>query len=155
MYFRIFMPVLFVSRLRDQMDDIPLPHYASEGSAGADARAAVDAPVTIAPGAVAMIPTGLAFQIPDGYEVQVRSRSGLAAKHGVFCLNSPGTIDSDYRGEVWVILANFGAQPFVVERGEKIAQLVLARHERIEWREVESLSETARGTGGFGSTGRI
>lgn len=148
------MPILFVNRLREGMDDIPLPHYASEGSAGADARAAVDAPVTIAPGSVAMIPTGLALQIPEGYEVQVRSRSGLAAKYGIFCLNAPGTIDSDYRGEVAVILANFGTEPFIVERGERIAQLVLAKYERIEWREVETLSETARGAGGFGSTGR-
>ena len=136
--------------------DLPLPAYATSGSAGLDLRAAVpeDAPVTLAPGARALIPTGLALATPEGWEAQVRPRSGLAVKHGVTCLNTPGTIDSDYRGEVHALLINHGAEPFVVRRGERVAQLVVARHERAVWREVERLDETDRGAGGFGSTGR-
>lgn len=118
-----------------------------------DVCAAVLEPTTIAPGAVAMIPTGIMMSVPTGYECQVRSRSGLAAKHGVFALNSPGTIDSDFRGEVHVILANFSKIDFVVERGSRIAQLVVARHEHVHWNVVDELSETIRGEGGFGSTG--
>ena len=131
---------------------LPLPDYATAGAAGMDVVAAEDA--VLAPGARAAIATGFALAIPNGYEVQVRPRSGLALKHGVTCLNTPGTIDSDYRGEVKVILANLGQEPFQVRRGERIAQLVPAPVLRAELAEVEALTETARGAGGFGSTGR-
>lgn len=136
--------------------DLPLPAYETGGSAGMDLRAAVaeDAPLTLAPGARALVPTGLKIALEVGYEAQVRPRSGLALKHGLTCLNSPGTIDSDYRGEVGVILINHGQEPFVIRRGERIAQMVIARHEQAAMVEVESLDETARGAGGFGSTGR-
>ena len=132
--------------------DLPLPDYATAGAAGMDVVAAED--VTLAPGARAAIATGFALAIPNGYEVQVRPRSGLAFKHGVTCLNTPGTIDSDYRGEVKVILANLGQEPFVVERGDRIAQLVPAPVLRADLVEVDSLDATTRGAGGFGSTGR-
>lgn len=137
-------------------EGLPLPAYETAGSAGMDLRAAVpeDQPVTLSPGQRALIPTGLKIAVPMGYEAQVRARSGLALKHGIICPNAPGTIDSDYRGECGVILANIGHEPFVIHRGERIAQLVIARHERADWIEVETLDETARGTGGFGSTGR-
>ena len=131
----------------------PLPEYATEFSAGLDVRAANDEPVVLAPLARAIIPTGLYLEIPRGYEVQVCPRSGLAAKKGVTVLNSPGTIDSDYRGEVCVILVNLSSEPFTVERGERIAQLILARYEQIQWEEVGELSSSDRGEGGFGSTG--
>jgi dUTP pyrophosphatase len=136
--------------------DLELPAYGTPGSAGLDLRAAVPeaAPVTLEPGARALIPTGLSIAVPEGYEAQVRPRSGLAVKHGVTCLNTPGTIDSDYRGEVHALLINHGSEPFVVRRGERIAQMVIARYERAVWREVDILSETERGAGGFGSTGR-
>ncbi|WP_332657921.1 dUTP diphosphatase [Brevundimonas sp.] len=136
--------------------DLPLPAYETGGSAGMDLRAAVaeDAPLTLAPGARALVPTGLKIALETGYEAQVRPRSGLALKHGLTCLNSPGTIDSDYRGEVGVILINHGQEPFVIKRGERIAQMVIARHEQAAMIEVETLDETARGAGGFGSTGR-
>lgn len=130
-----------------------LPRYATEFSAGVDVRAAIEAPVTIEPLGRAIVPTGLYLEIPAGYEVQVRPRSGLAAKKGVTVLNAPGTIDADYRGEVCVILVNLSNEAFIVERGERIAQLVLARHEHIEWENAENLSESERGEGGFGSTG--
>lgn len=130
-----------------------LPQYETEFSAGMDVRACIDAPVSLSPLGRALVPTGLFLQIPQGYEVQVRPRSGLAAKRGITVLNAPGTIDSDYRGEVKVILVNLSNEPFVIEPGERIAQLVLARHETIEWEPVESLDETTRGEGGFGSTG--
>ena len=135
---------------------LALPAYETEGAAGMDLRAAVpeDAPVTLRPGERQMIPTGLSMAIPPGSEVQVRPRSGLAAKHGLTCLNSPGTVDSDYRGELKVILINLGAEPFVVQRGERIAQMVVAPVTRGVFQEVEVLPETARGEGGFGSTGR-
>lgn len=132
--------------------DLPLPDYATAGAAGMDVVAAED--VTLAPGARAAIATGFALAIPNGYEVQVRPRSGLALKHGVTCLNTPGTIDSDYRGEVKVILANLGQEPFVVGRGDRIAQLVPAPVLRADLVEVDSLDATTRGAGGFGSTGR-
>jgi len=137
-------------------EGIELPGYATSGSAGMDVRAAVPEgePMTLEPGARAMVPTGLSFAIPEGFEIQVRPRSGLAAKNGVTCLNTPGTIDSDYRGEVKVILINLGQEPFVIARGERIAQLVLAPVTRAMFEEVESLDDTARGAGGFGSTGR-
>ena len=131
----------------------PLPEYATEFSAGLDVRAANDEPVVLAPLARAIVPTGLYLEIPRGYEVQVRPRSGLAAKKGVTVLHSPGTIDSDYRGEVCVILVNLSSEPFTVERGERIAQLILARYEQIQWEEVGELSSSDRGEGGFGSTG--
>lgn len=131
----------------------PLPAYATELAAGLDVRADNDTPVILPPLGRALVPTGLYMEIPAGYEVQVRPRSGLAAKHGITVLNAPGTIDADYRGEVCVILVNFGDEEFVVERGERIAQLVLARHERIEWEETDELAASGRGTGGFGSTG--
>lgn len=133
--------------------DLPLPAYETAGSAGMDLLAAVDEPVTLAPGARAMIPTGLALALPEGYEAQVRPRSGLAARHGMTCLNAPGTIDSDYRGEVKVILINQGDVDFTVERGMRVAQIVFAPVSRARWQEVESLDETPRGAGGFGSTG--
>ena len=133
--------------------DLPLPHYATAGSAGLDLLAAVEAEMTLAPGARAAVPTGLAIELPLGVEAQVRPRSGLALNHGITCLNTPGTIDSDYRGEVKVILINLGDAPFKIARGAKIAQMVIARHEQAELVEVEALSDTARGAGGFGSTG--
>lgn len=133
--------------------DLPLPAYATEQSAGLDLLAAVDAPLELAPGARALVPTGIAIALPDGYEAQVRPRSGLALHHGVGLLNSPGTIDADYRGEIGVILLNCGALPFCVERGARIAQLVIAPVARALWREVEDLADSARASGGFGSTG--
>jgi dUTP pyrophosphatase len=131
---------------------LPLPAYASAGAAGLDVVAAED--LTLAPGARAAVATGFAIAIPDGFEVQVRPRSGLALKHGITCLNTPGTIDSDYRGEVKVILANLGSEPFAVVRGERIAQLVPAPVQRALLVEADALDETMRGAGGFGSTGR-
>jgi len=136
--------------------DLPLPAYETGGSAGMDLRAALaeETPMTLVPGARGLVPTGLKIALEPGYEAQVRPRSGLAIKHGLTCLNSPGTIDSDYRGEVGVILINHGQEPFVIRRGERIAQLVVARYEQAVLIEVEALDETARGAGGFGSTGR-
>jgi len=133
--------------------DLPLPAYETPGSAGMDVRAAVATPLTLAPGAIALVPTGLALEVPEGFEMQVRPRSGLAARHGITLPNSPATIDSDYRGEVRVILQNLGAEPFVVERGARIAQFVLQRLPRVVWEEAGELSATARGAGGFGHTG--
>lgn len=133
--------------------DLPLPHYATEHSAGMDLLAAVDADVTIAPQRYTLIKTGIAIALPEGYEAQVRPRSGLALKHGVTVLNTPGTIDADYRGEVGVILINHGSEPFVVTRGMRIAQMIIAPYTRATWQQVEALAESARGTGGFGSTG--
>ena len=137
-------------------EGLPLPAYETAYAAGMDLRAAVDeaAPLTLAPGARAMVPTGLSIALPEGFEAQVRPRSGLAAKHGLTCLNTPGTIDADYRGEVKVILINLGAEPFEIKRGERIAQMVVAPVTRAQWLEVEELDDTARGAGGFGSTGR-
>ena len=135
--------------------DLVLPAYESEGAAGMDLRAALGdgETITLEPGAKAMVPTGLAMALPVGHEAQVRPRSGLAAKHSVTVLNSPGTIDSDYRGEVKVILINHGSSPFKIERGERIAQMVIAPVTQGIWTKVDALSETDRGTGGFGSTG--
>jgi len=132
--------------------DLPLPAYASTGAAGMDVVAAED--LDLAPGARAAIATGFAIAIPEGYEVQVRPRSGLALKHGVTCLNTPGTIDHDYRGEVKVILANLGSETFRINRGDRIAQLVPAPIQRAAFALVDDLDDTVRGTGGFGSTGR-
>ncbi len=133
--------------------DLPLPAYATASSAGADLIAAVENAVVLEAGDHAVIPTGIAIALPPGFEAQVRPRSGLAAKHAVTTLNAPGTIDADYRGEVGVILINHGRRPFTVERGMRIAQLVVARVSQAVWRETDSLDETARGAGGFGSTG--
>ncbi len=135
---------------------LQVPAYETLGAAGMDVRAAVEdgKPVTLKPGERAMVPTGLSVAIPQGYEIQMRPRSGLAAKHGITCLNSPGTIDSDYRGELKVILINHGDQDFVIARGERIGQIVLAAVSRMIWQEVAELPETERGAGGFGSTGR-
>ena len=130
-----------------------LPAYATPLSAGVDLRAALDAPLELKPLCRALVPTGLFLQIPAGYEGQVRPRSGLAAKKGITVLNSPGTIDADYRGEIKVILVNLSDTPFVIEPGERIAQLVFARCEQAEWEESECLDESERGAGGFGSTG--
>lgn len=130
-----------------------LPSYETIASAGMDLRANLTEPIVIEPMDRALIPTGLFMELPIGYEAQVRPRSGLALKKGITCLNSPGTIDADYRGEVGVILANLSKETFVVENGERIAQMVIAKHERAEWVAVEELSTTERGTGGFGSTG--
>jgi len=133
--------------------DLPLPHYASEGAAGMDVVAAVDAPLLLAPGARAAVPTGLAMAIPDGFEVQVRPRSGLALKQGLTVANAPGTIDCDYRGEVKVLLLNLGHESVEITRGMRIAQLVVAPVTRAALVEVDRLDDTARGHGGFGSTG--
>lgn len=130
-----------------------LPGYATAGSAGMDLRANLDEPVVLQPGERRLIPTGLFVALPEGYEAQVRPRSGLALRSGIGVLNSPGTIDSDYRGEVGVILINLGNEPFRIEDGERIAQMVIARYERVEWEPCESLLETERGAGGFGHTG--
>jgi dUTP pyrophosphatase len=148
-------PQIAVRRL-PHAEGLPLPAYETHGAAGMDLRAAVaeDDPVTLKPGARARVPTGLCMAIPLGFEVQVRPRSGLAAKHGVTCLNTPGTIDSDYRGEVQVILINLGEEDFVIRRGERIAQMIVAPVVQSSWLETDSLDETARGEGGFGSTGR-
>lgn len=147
-------PQIAVSRL-PHAAGLALPAYETPGSAGMDLRAATprDEPVTIKPGARALVPTGLAMAIPRGFEAQIRPRSGLAAKAGITCLNSPGTIDSDYRGEVQVILINLGAEDFVIRRGDRIAQMVIAPVVQAGWMEVETLDDTARGAGGFGSTG--
>jgi dUTP pyrophosphatase len=141
-----------VSRLPHNTD-VPLPAYETAQSAGMDLAAAIDAPVTLEPGARAMVPTGLAIALPAGYEAQVRPRSGLAAKNGVTVLNTPGTVDADYRGEVKVILINLGDDAFEIERGMRIAQMVIAPVTQASFAEVDTLPETARGTGGFGSTG--
>ena len=130
------------------------PFYATEKSAGMDLKANIAEPVTLGPLERTMVPTGLYIALPDGTEAQVRPRSGLALKHGIGVLNSPGTIDADYRGEIGVILVNLSNVPFVVQDGERIAQMVIARHEVAEWQVVETLDETERGAGGFGSTGR-
>ena len=137
-------------------EGLSLPAYETAGSAGMDLRAAVpdDQPLILVPGGRVLVPTGLKIALEPGFEAQVRPRSGLALKHGVTCLNSPGTIDSDYRGEVGVILINHGTEPFVIRRGERIAQMVIARHEQAVVELVEDLEDTARGSGGFGSTGR-
>jgi dUTP pyrophosphatase len=147
-------PIVAVRRL-PHGEGLPLPAYETAHAAGMDLRAAVppDGPHTLRPGDRLAVPTGLCLAIPPGFEGQVRPRSGLALRHGVTCLNSPGTVDADYRGEVKVILVNLGAEDFVVRRGERIAQLLVAPVHRAAWREVETLDETARGEGGFGSTG--
>jgi dUTP pyrophosphatase len=131
----------------------PLPSYETSSSAGMDLRANLDAPFLLKPLQRALIPTGLFIELPEGFEAQIRPRSGLAIKKGITLLNSPGTIDADYRGEIKIILANISTEDFIINNGERIAQMVIARHEKAEWFEVEELIETDRGTGGFGSTG--
>ena len=131
----------------------PLPHYETESSAGMDLRANISELITLDPLERKIVKTGLFIELPRGYEAQVRPRSGLAAKKGISVLNAPGTIDADYRGEIGVILVNLSKEPYQLEDGERIAQLVIAKHERIDWIEAEQLEETARGAGGFGSTG--
>ena len=142
-----------ISRTNPQTTDLPLPAYATDGSAGMDLFAAVEAELTIPPSETVLVPTGCSIQLPEGFEAQVRPRSGLAIKHKIGILNSPGTIDSDYRGEIKVILSNFGKDPFVIRRGDRIAQMIVQRYARVEWEEVKSLDETVRGGGGFGHTG--
>jgi dUTP pyrophosphatase len=134
--------------------DYPSPAYATPYSAGVDLKANITESITLGSLERTMIPTGLYIQLPEGYEAQVRPRSGLAAKHGITVTNSPGTIDADYRGEVCVLLVNLSKEPFTIEPGERIAQMVIARHEHVEWEEVEQLDESIRGAGGFGSTGK-
>jgi dUTP pyrophosphatase len=140
-------------KIKKVNENAVIPFYSTKGSAGMDISACIEINEMIDPGEVKMISTGLSIALPIGYECQVRSRSGLAAKNGIFALNSPGTIDSDYRGEIKVILANFSKVPFEVENGMRIAQLVIAQYEHIAWEEVNELNETERGEGGFGSTG--
>jgi dUTP pyrophosphatase len=147
------IPLIIVQRL-EHGKGLPLPVRMTKGSSGCDIAAALEADIVLEPMARALVPTGFCFEIPLGYEVQVRSRSGLAIKHGVFVLNSPGTIDSDYRGEVKVILANTGSAPFTIKRGDRIAQLVVAPvASNVDFTESGSISETDRGAGGFGHTG--
>jgi dUTP pyrophosphatase len=141
-------------RIRKELNHIPLPSYATKGSAGLDIYAAPDKPVVIHRGEIEMIPTNISVEIPEGYEIQVRPRSGLAAKHGIGILNSPGTIDSDYRGEIKIIIINFGREDFIIQPAERIAQLVVAKVYRAQFTEANELNSTSRGEGGFGHTGR-
>lgn len=144
------MATMRIKRLRG---DARLPAYMTAGAAGLDLSAALDAPLTLAPGARALVPTGLSIELPAGHEAQVRPRSGLAIKHGITVLNAPGTIDEDYRGEVGVALINLGSEPFIIETGLRIAQLVVAPVTRVELEEATALGNTQRGAGGFGHTG--
>lgn len=145
---------VLIKRISDKFDDIELPHYTTAGSAGADLRAALDEDLVLKQGEIKMVPTNLMMEIPEGFEIQVRPRSGLAAKNGIGVLNSPGTIDSDYRGEVKVILFNFGENDFVVKRGDRIAQIILSKYYRMDISETDELNESERGSGGFGHTGK-
>lgn len=147
------MPPLSVPIRRLGPVDVPLPEYFSEAAAGMDLSAAIDLPRSIAPGRYERIPCGFAIALPTGFEAQIRPRSGLAARHGVTVLNAPGTIDSDYRGEVQVLLINHGDAPFVVERGMRIAQMIVAAVTRVRWDETDALPDTPRSAGGFGHTG--
>ena len=146
--------VIAVQRVRVTPDPLPLPAYQTDGAAGMDLLADIPAPLDLAPGARALVPTGLAVEIPFGFEAQIRPRSGLAYRHGLTLLNSPGTIDADYRGEIQVLLINLGAEAVAVRRGDRIAQLVVAPVARAGWREVAALTPTIRGSGGFGHTDR-
>jgi len=141
-------------RLRKELNHIPLPSYATKGSAGLDIYAAIEKPITLLHGAIEMIPTNISVEIPEGYEIQVRPRSGLAAKHGIGILNSPGTIDSDYRGEIKIIIINFGKEDFVIQPAERIAQLIVSKLYTAKFIETNELNNTPRGKGGFGHTGR-
>lgn len=146
--FKIMLNVRIINRSKH-----PLPSYATGQSAGMDIRANIDAPMVVAPMQRCLVPTGLYIALPQGFEAQIRPRSGLALKKGITVLNSPGTIDADYRGEICIILINLSSEDFIIEDGERIAQMVIARHEQAVWQEVEVLDETARGAGGFGHTG--
>lgn len=145
-------PKLLIRRLENN-PDLPMPEYETKSAAGLDLPAAVSRDLTLDPGGHALIPTGLSVALPAGFEAQIRPRSGLAAKNGITVLNSPGTIDADYRGEINVILINLGQEPFTISRGMRVAQMIIAPVTQIDILEVEKLDETARGTGGFGSTG--
>jgi len=147
-------PVRVDVEVLPEAEGLELPHYASPGSAGMDLRAAIAEPVTLQPGEIGLVTTGLRLAIPAGYEAQIRPRSGLALKHGLTIPNAPGTIDSDYRGVLQVILANLGREPFTIRRGDRIAQMVIAPVSRAELRPVDQLADTERGEGGFGSSGR-
>jgi dUTP pyrophosphatase len=147
-------PLHVAVRRFPETDDLPLPSYRTAGAAGMDLYAAVGEPLTLAPGERAAVPTGIAIALPPGYEAQVRPRSGLARDHGIALVNAPGTVDADYRGQILVLVINLGQQPFTVNRGERIAQMVVVPVTRITWDEVRSLDETERGEGGFGHTGR-
>ncbi len=142
-----------ISPVEGNKSDLRLPAYATEGSAGMDVCADVGSEVLINPMETKLIPTGFSIELPPGFEAEIRPRSGLALKHNIGVLNSPGTIDSDYRGEVKILLTNFGKEPFRVGRGDRIAQMVVHRHARVEWEQVEKVNETSRGAGGFGHTG--
>lgn len=148
------MTLTIALHIKPEGEGLELPAYATEGAAGMDLRAAINEDVTLEPGARALISAGFSMEIPAGYEAQVRPRSGLALRHGITVLNSPGTIDSDYRGTVAVILVNLGEEPFVIQRGERIAQMIVAPVTRAELRPVDELGESSRGDGGFGHTGR-
>jgi len=141
-------------RLRKELNHIPLPSYATKGSAGLDIYTALEKPMTIAKGSIEMVPTNISVEIPEGYEIQVRPRSGLAAKHGIGILNSPGTIDSDYRGEIKIIIINLGKEDFIIQPAERIAQLILSKVYTAKFIESDELNNTSRGEGGFGHTGR-
>ncbi len=141
-------------RIRKELNNIPLPSYATKGSSGMDIYAALEKPVTISHGAIELVPTNISVEIPDGYEIQVRPRSGLAAKHGIGILNSPGTIDSDYRGEIKIIIINFGTEDFIIQPAERIAQLVVSKVYTANFIESNDFNNTSRGEGGFGHTGR-
>ena len=143
-----------IKRISKEYIDIPLPGYATEGSAGMDIRAAISNSIIVKKGEVVVVPTNLSVEIPRGYEIQVRPRSGLAAKHGIGILNSPGTIDSDYRGEIKIILINFGLEDFIIQKGDRIAQLIVSKVFIANFLEENSLNESKRGTGGFGHTGK-
>jgi len=134
-------------------EDIPLPSYSTAQSAGMDVRAAVREPLTLAPGERGFVPTGLRIALPAGYEAQIRPRSGLAIQHGITMINTPGTIDPDYRGEIRLLVVNLGTEPYTINRGDRIAQMVVARFAKVEWESVPELEETPRGEGGFGHTG--
>ncbi len=142
-----------VKRISESYKDIPLPEYETEGASGMDIRAAIDEEMIIKSGSFGLVPTNLSVEIPSGYELQVRGRSGLAAKHGIGILNAPGTIDSDYRGEIKIILFNFGAKDFKIKRGDRIAQLVLSKVYKVDWEQTEKINLSKRGSGGFGHTG--
>ncbi|HPI39087.1 MAG TPA: dUTP diphosphatase [Ignavibacteriaceae bacterium] len=145
---------LKIKRIDRKFNDIPLPSYSTEGSSGMDVRAAVDAEMIIPKGKIGLVPTNLKLEIPLGYEIQVRARSGLALKNGIGVLNSPGTIDSDYRGELKIILFNFGEEDFIINRGDRIAQLVLSKVYLAELNETDNLNDSERGSGGFGHSGK-
>lgn len=140
--------------MSEDFKDIPLPSYMTDGSAGMDLYAAVDEPILIEPMSSALVPTNLKIELPVGFEAQIRPRSGLAFRNRIILPNSPGTIDSDYRGEIKVIMMNLGTEPFIINRKDRIAQMIISEYKRVEWRESKSLGETDRGEGGFGSTGK-